>query len=72
MCRCVLLAFVALLAIGCKTGEVKNTNDVGLAAGVPTGSLQSNYGDGKGDSVGGGGAAAPINADSGAQVEEKH
>lgn len=55
---CLTLVACALLALaGCGTSEVKNTNDIGLVNDVPAGTIQSGYGDGKGDSIGGGGAA---------------
>lgn len=63
----IALATVSVLAlIGCSgpaTSEIKNTDQIGLAEGVPTGTTQSGYGDGKGDSVGSGGAGAAQNAD---------
>jgi len=55
-----LAAFALLVVGGCGTTEIKNLNDVGLVKGVPNGTLESGYGDGKGDSVGGGGAAPAI------------
>jgi len=59
--RFVLVAFVGLLIVGCQTSEIKNetTFPPGLSRDVPAGSVQSGYGSG-GDSVGGGGAAAPL------------
>ena len=55
--RLVLVALISVLLAGCATSEVKQTNAVGLVSGTPNGTIQSGYGDGKGDSVGGGGAA---------------
>jgi hypothetical protein len=63
MLRCARYALTALCVaalIGCRTSETKNTNDIGLAENVPTGTLKSDYGDGRGDSVGTGGAALPL------------
>ena len=59
--RLVLAALVAVFLTGCRTSEVKNNDaDVpGIMSDVPTGTVQSHYGTG-GDSVGGGGAAAPL------------
>jgi hypothetical protein len=56
----VLLAALALLLAGCRTSEIKNENDMGLAADVPTGTKASGYGDERGDSVGSGGAAPAL------------
>lgn len=58
--RILLFASIALTLAGCPTSEVKNGNRIGLVDDVPTGSVQSHYGDGKGDSVGGGGAAPAL------------
>jgi hypothetical protein len=55
--RFALVAIVSLMLAGCTTSEVKNGNAIGLVDDVPTGTHQSGYGDGKGDSIGGGGAA---------------
>lgn len=66
MLRTAVIAFAAisvLILAGCQTSEIKNTDSIGLADGTPTGTTQSGYGDGKGDSVGGGGAAPAKNAD---------
>jgi hypothetical protein len=57
-----LLIVVAVILAGCTTGEVKNTNDFGLSNGTPSGTSQSQYGSGRGDSIGGGGAAPPLDA----------
>lgn len=58
--RFALAALLGLLLVGCRTSEIKNEVPVGLADDVPTGTVQSGYGDGKGDSVGGGGAAPTV------------
>ncbi|HWA83811.1 MAG TPA: hypothetical protein VG820_10275 [Fimbriimonadaceae bacterium] len=65
--RFALAALASLLLFGCKTNEIKNQTtigdaSIGLQDDVPTGSVQSGYGDGKGDSVGGGGAAPALDA----------
>jgi len=60
--RLVLAALVCALLFGCKTSEIKNETSgpvPGLADDIPAGTVQSGYGSG-GDSVGGGGAAAPL------------
>ena len=58
--RLLLFAVTSLLLCGCRTSEVKGGNWTGLIDDVPTGSTQAHYGDGKGDAVGGGGAAPAI------------
>jgi hypothetical protein len=64
MLRCARYALAAfsvfVVLAGCETSEIKNTNDIGLAKDVPSGSISTGYGDGRGDSIGGGGAAAPL------------
>lgn len=55
-----VLFVLALLAGGCRTSEIKEGNDLGLGKDVPTGTTEMGYGDGKGDSVGGGGAAPTL------------
>jgi hypothetical protein len=63
--RFAIIAIAALTLAGCKTSEIKNETPIGLADDVPTGSVQSGYGDGKGDSIGGGGAAPALDASKG-------
>ena len=63
LARLALLCLVSLLVIGCQTSEIKNNDSLGLVDGGPTGTAQSGYGDGHGDSVGGGGASKPIDAE---------
>jgi hypothetical protein len=63
--RYLLIALSGLLLAGCKTSEIKNETDYplpGLSENVPTATAQSGYGDGKGDSVGGGGGAPALDA----------
>ncbi|MFI5386126.1 MAG: hypothetical protein ACHQ50_08400 [Fimbriimonadales bacterium] len=67
--RLVLVALVSLLVAGCRTSEIKNGNDLGLANDVPTGTVQSGYGSGHGDSIGGGGAAPALDVDHGTGKE---
>lgn len=62
--RFALAALASLVLVGCKTNEIKNQNAIGLAEGVPTGSVKSGYGDGHGDSIGSGGAAPALDSDS--------
>ncbi len=58
-----LAALVSLALVGCQTSEVKNELPGGLSDDIPAGSVQSHYGSGHGDSIGGGGAGAPIDAE---------
>lgn len=65
--RFAFVALASLILVGCKTSEIKNQTDwpaPGLSEGVPTGSVKSGYGDGHGDSVGGGGAGPALDSDS--------
>ncbi|HVT11968.1 MAG TPA: hypothetical protein VHE55_06850 [Fimbriimonadaceae bacterium] len=64
--RFALAALMSLFLFGCRTSEIKNQvavggQTIGLQDDVPAGSVQSGYGDGKGDSVGGGGASPALN-----------
>jgi len=60
--RFVLAALASAVLFGCRTSEVKNNDAAipGLMSDVPTGTVQSHYGTGRGDSVGGGGAAPAL------------
>ena len=69
--RFALAALASLLLVGC-TSEIKNENALGLSDGTPTGTIQSGYGDGKGDSVGGGGAAPARDANDTSAPAEEH
>jgi hypothetical protein len=70
--RFALAALLCLLLVGCRTSEDKDTNSIGLSDGTPTGTIQSGYGDGKGDSIGGGGAAPASDANSTSAPHEEH
>jgi hypothetical protein len=70
--RFALAALASLLLVGCATSEIKNTNPIGLSDGTPTATVESGYGDGKGDSVGGGGAAPARAANDTSVTHEEH
>jgi hypothetical protein len=61
-----------MMLVGCRTSEIKNENWAGLSDGTPTGTVQSGYGDGKGDSVGGGGAAPARDANDTTVPKDEH
>ncbi len=76
MSRALRLAIAAISCIvvcGCfPTSEIKNLDSMGLNKDIPTGTVQSGYGDGKGDSIGGGGAAPAADITKPAAPAEEH
>lgn len=63
-----MLLLAALLAgiAGCRTSEIKDEQTwpvPGMVKYGPSGTVRTGYGDGRGDSVGGGGAGKPINVE---------
>ena len=71
--RFVLVALVCVFLAGCRTSEEKNEMALppGLSEDVPSGSVQSHYGTGHGDSIGGGGAAPALDASSAKGFSDK-